>query len=158
MEAHVLLADFAQSDSSGKVNALGLGWSVTTTPTPNHAVVVILRVGWDETNINHHLALRLLTADGLNAVEVPTPFGSQPLTVEIDVEVGRPPGLAHGSSIDYSLAINIGPGLPLVPGRYEWRLQIGGNEWRAAFTVQQPQGGQGTGFKTRIVPPPETAG
>jgi hypothetical protein len=144
VEAHVLLADFAQSDSTGKVNALGLGWSVTVTPTPHHAVVVILRVAWDETNINHHLTLRLLTADGLNAVEVPTPFGSQPLMVEADFKVGRPPGLAQGSSIDHSLPINVGSGLPLPPGRYEWRLQVDDEhreDWRAAFTIRQPQGG-----------------
>jgi hypothetical protein len=142
VEAHVLLADFAQSDSSGKVNALGLGWSVTSAPTPHHAVVVVLRVSWEEANTPHSLALRLLTADGLNAVEVPTPFGSQPLMVEVGFEVGRPPGLAKGSTIDHSLAINIGPGLPLTPGRYEWRLQIDDQEredWRAAFTVRPPQ-------------------
>lgn len=138
MHAHVLLADFAQADSSGKVNALGLGWSITTSPTPNHAVVVILRVGWDETNVKHTLNLRLLTEDGSDAVEVPTPFGSQPLMVEVEFEVGRPPGLAHGSSIHHSLAINVGPGLPLTPGRYEWRLEINKNQrddWHAAFTI-----------------------
>lgn len=142
MEAHVLLADFAQSDSSGKVNALGLGWGVIGTPTPHHAVIVTLRVGWDETNVKHHLTLRLLTADGLNAVEVPTPFGSQSLMVEADFEVGRPAGIAQGSSIDHSLAINIGAGLPLTPGRYEWRLHIDNqdrDEWRAPFTVRQGQ-------------------
>lgn len=138
MEAHVLLADFAQS-MSGKVNALGLGWNVCGTPTPNHAVVIILRVGWDETNVNHHLTLTLLTTDGLNAVEFPTPVGPQPLMLEMDLEVGRPPGLARGSTIDHSLAFNVGPGLPLVPGRYEWRLVINDeqrDEWRAAFTVR----------------------
>jgi len=142
VEAHVLLADFAQSDNSGKVNALGLGWSIISTPTPNHAVVIVLRVGWGETNTPHRLVLRLLTADGLNAVEVPTPFGSQPLEVEVEFEVGRPPGLAQGSTIDHSLAINVGPGLPLTPGRYEWRLQIDGDgreDWRAAFTVRPAQ-------------------
>jgi hypothetical protein len=106
--------------------------------------VVILRVAWDETNINHHLTLRLLTADGLNAVEVPTPFGSPPLMVKADFKVGRPPGLAQGSSIDHSLPINVGSGLPLPPGRYEWRLQVDDEhreDWRAAFTIRQPQGG-----------------
>jgi hypothetical protein len=141
VEAHVLLADYAQGDNVGKVNALGLGWSVTTTPTPHHAVVVMLRVGWDETNVEHQLSLRLLNADGLSAVDVPTPFGSQPLLIEVTFEVGRPPGLARGSTIDHSLAINVGPGLPLAPGRYEWRVEIDGaprDEWRAAFTVRAP--------------------
>lgn len=138
MDAHVHLADFAQTDSSGKVNALGLGWSVTQTPTPNHAVVVLLKVAWTETNRPYHLRLRLLGEDGDEAVTAPTPFGPQPLEVDVDFEVGRPPGLAHGSSIDHAFAVNIGPDLPLVPGRYEWRLQIGDEqreEWRAAFNV-----------------------
>lgn len=139
MEAHVLLADFAQADASGKVNALGLGWSVASTPIQNHAVVIMLKVGWDETNTPHHLTLNLLTTDGANAVDVPTPFGPQPLQVEMDFEVGRPPGLVRGSTIDHAAAINVG-GLPLQPGRYEWRLQIDDEQregWRAPFLVRQ---------------------
>jgi hypothetical protein len=139
VDAHVLLADFAQTDQSGKVNALGLGWSVTVAPTPNHAVVVMLRVGWDEANVQHHLTLSLLTADGANAVEAPTPFGPQPLQIEMDFEVGRPPGLPRGSTIDHSVAINVGPGLALEPGRYEWRLQVDDTQhenWRAPFLVR----------------------
>jgi hypothetical protein len=139
VDAHVLLADFAQTDSTGKVNALGLGWSVTVSPTPHHSVVVLLKVGWDEANVQHHLTLSLLTADGANAVEVPTPFGQQPLQVEVDFEVGRAAGLARGSTIDHAVAINVGPGLPLAPGRYEWRMQIGATQredWRAPFIVR----------------------
>jgi hypothetical protein len=139
VEAHVLLADFAQSEPSGKVNALGLGWSMTGTPTPHHCVVVLLKVGWDEANQPHHLTLQLLTADGAHAVEVPSPFGQQPLQVEVDFEVGRPAGLLRGSTIDHAVAINVAPGLPLDPGRYEWRMQIDTDErdeWRAPFTVR----------------------
>lgn len=87
------------------------------------------------------VALTLLTADGLNAVEFQTPVGPQPLTLEMDLEVGRPPGHARGSTIDYSQAFNMAPGLPLAPGRYEWRLVIDEerrDEWRAAFTVREP--------------------
>lgn len=78
-----------------------------------------------------------------HAVEVPTLFGPQPLQVEMDFEVGRPPGLVRGSTIDHALALNIG-GLPLQPGRYEWRLQIGDEQrdnWRAPFLVRQNQQG-----------------
>jgi len=138
VEAHVLLADFAQADASGKVNALGLGWSLTGTPIPNHAVVIMLKVGLDETNTPHHLTLNLLTADGAHAVDIPTPFGPQPLQVEMEFEVERPPGLIRGSTIDHAAAINVG-GLPLQPGRYEWRLQIDNEQregWRAPFLVR----------------------
>lgn len=138
MEAHVLLADFAQTDLSGRVNALGMGWSVTQTPTSNMSVVVMVKVGWNETNRKHRLSLNLLTADGQHAVQAPTPFGLQPLQVEGEFEVGRPAGLPEGSTIDHALAINVAPGLPLTPGRYEWRLKIDDVEdetWRAAFVV-----------------------
>ena len=139
MEAPVLLADFAQADANGKVNALGLGWSVTGTPIPNHAVVMMLKIGWDEANTPRHLTLSLLTADGAHAVDVPTPFGPQPLQVEMDFEVGRPPGLVRGSTIDHAVAINVGS-LSLQPGRYEWRLEIGDEQrdnWRAPLLVRQ---------------------
>ncbi len=139
MEAHLLLADFAQGDGTGKVSAIGLGWSVTTSPTPHHSLVVVLKVGWEEANNPHHMSLDLLTADGLHAVQVPSPVGAQPLRVEVDFEVGRPPGTPIGSSVDHSLAINVGPGLPLSAGRYEWRMEIDGvqrGEWRAGFTVR----------------------
>jgi hypothetical protein len=141
VEAHVLLADFAQTDLSGRVNALSMGWSVTQTPTSNMAVVVMVKVGWNETNRKHRLSLNLLTADGQHAVQVPTPFGVQPLQVEGEFEVGHPAGLPEGSTIDHALAVNVAPGLPLAPGRYEWRLKIDDVEnatWRAAFVVLSP--------------------
>lgn len=140
MRAHVLLADFAQPDSSGKMGALGLGWSITTTPTPPHAVIVLLKVGWTETNKPHQLQLSLLTADGQHAVVAPTPFGDQPLTVEAKIEVGRPAGLPEGSAVEHNFAINLGAGIPLAAAsRYEWRLTIDGKEneeWAAPFFVR----------------------
>ncbi|MGH3548406.1 MAG: DUF6941 family protein [Pseudonocardiaceae bacterium] len=146
MEAHVLLADFAQTDMSGKVNALGLGWSVTQTPTSNMTVVVMVKVGWNETNQKHRLSLNLLTADGQHAVNVPTPLGIQPLQVEGEFEAGRPAGLPEGSTVDHAIAVNVGPGLALTPGRYEWRLKIDNDEevtWRAAFVVLSAAGRPG---------------
>lgn len=139
MRAHVLLADFAQVDPSGKVGVLGLGWSITATPTPPHAVIVLLKVGWTETNKPHQLQLSLLTADGQHAVSAPTPFGEQPLKVEGTFEVGRPAGLPEGSEVEHNFAINIGAGIPLTSSRYEWRLTIDGVEkedWTAPFFVR----------------------
>lgn len=144
MKAHLLLADAAQSDGQGKVSALGLGWSVTSTPTPPQAVVILLRVGWNETNQQHRLVLSLLTADGEDAVMAPGPLGDQPLRVEALFEVGRPPGLPTGSDIEHNVAFSVGPGLLLPAGRrYEWRLEIDGQqteEWTAPFYVRPEQG------------------
>lgn len=142
VEAHVLLADFAQTDPSGKVNALGMGWSVTRSPTSPMAVIVFVKVGWNETNRAHTMSVSLLTADGAHAVTVPGPVGEVPLQVQGEFEVGRPAGLPEGSTIDHALAVNIQP-LPLEPGRYEWRLTIDDREdetWRAAFVVKSSEG------------------
>jgi hypothetical protein len=84
------------------------------------------------------MTLSLLTADGHHAVTAPTPFGEQPLKVEATFEVGRPAGLPEGSEVEHNFAISLG-GLPLAPGRYEWRLTIDGVEndaWSASFFVR----------------------
>ncbi|NJC64575.1 hypothetical protein HC028_08660 [Planosporangium flavigriseum] len=62
------------------------------------------------------------------------------IATEAQIEVGRPPGLAHGSMLDASFALNIPP-LPLQPGRYEWRLSFAEQEYTAPFTVM-PTGGR----------------
>ena len=76
----------------------------------------------------------MLEADG-SPVTVPTP--DEPITIGADaeIEVGRPPGLAPGSMLDASFALNI-PSLPLAPGRYEWRLTLADQEFTASFTVR----------------------
>ena len=140
MKANLILADFAQADGTGKIGALGIGWSTTTTPTPPHAVVVLLKVGWNETNRPHKLELTLLTADGHQAVMTPGLVGPHPLSVEATFEVGRPVDIPEGSDIDHNLAINVGAGLSLEPNtRYEWRLTIDSvhrEEWIAPFFVR----------------------
>jgi hypothetical protein len=57
-------------------------------------------------------------------VTITGPAGPQSIEFPGSLEVGRPPGLPHGSEIDATFVVNIGP-LPLVPGqRYEWQLEI----------------------------------
>jgi hypothetical protein len=53
-----------------------------------------------------------------------------------EMEVGRPPGVAHGSHLDASLALNF-PQLPLAPGRYQWRADIAADLQTESFMVQQ---------------------
>ncbi len=63
-------------------------------------------------------------SDG-HPVEVPvTPRQSNRVGTEFDLKVGRPAGLEHGGMIDAAMAFNVGP-LPLAPGRYQWRLELG---------------------------------
>lgn len=138
MRLTLLLADAAE-DANGKVSALGLGWTVTSTPTPPMAIVVLLDIGWDETNRDIDLHLGLFDADG-RPVTVPGPFGDQPLEVSAKAQAGRPPGVPPGTEMRMPLTVALGPGLPLTPGqRYEWRARLDGHHevgWNAAFTVR----------------------
>lgn len=95
MRATVLLADSAQSDPAGKVHALGLGWTVTSTPTPPMALVVLIEVDWTEANRKIPFKAELLTADGHN-VTARGPLGEQPISLEGEFEAGRPAGIPPG--------------------------------------------------------------
>lgn len=133
VHAQLILCDAAQTDPSGKVHMLGAGWSRTTSPTGQQAVVVLMKIPWDRANQKIPLKLQLLDADG-HAVQLQTPVGPQQLLSEVTVEVGRPPGVAAGSLLDASFALNVPP-LPLPPGRYEWRLELAEEEESASFTT-----------------------
>lgn len=136
MRVSIILADFAESDQqAGKVHLLGGGWSVTAGPAPM-SVVVFVECPWDQTNKQRHFELVMLDADG-NNVMLPGPAGMQPVKIDGELEVGRPPGLPEGTPVSLPpLAVNFGP-LPLAPGRYEFQFSIDGEcqeEWRRAFT------------------------
>lgn len=80
------------------------------------------------------MSLTLVDEDG-RPVSLP---GVDKIGVETVLEVGRPPGLAHGTPIDASFQSSLGS-LPLEPGRYEWRLEIGGDPFSTSFSVLGPQ-------------------
>jgi hypothetical protein len=138
MKVTMMLADAAQA-AEGKLYILGGGWSLTgPTPSPS-AIALYIQVPWDRTNVEHSFRFDLVDSDG-NAVELETDAGAEePVTFEGSFEVGRPPGVKPGTSIDVPLAINFGP-LPLPPGgRYEWRLSINQEsheDWRLPFSTR----------------------
>jgi hypothetical protein len=121
----VYLADSAQADDKGKVSALGLGWRNCGSPTPGFAVVILLEVDWDETNVRHQLVCELLTDDG-QPVTIGTPVGQQLIRMEAIAEAGRPPGTVHGDPARVPIVFAFPPGLPLQPGRYQWRASVTG--------------------------------
>ena len=132
--AQLILCDAAQADpGTGKVHMLGAGWSMTRTPT-SHALAVLMKIPWDRANEPITLSVKLLDADG-HPAQLLTPDGVAPAPQhEGKVEVGRPPGIAPGSVLDASFVLTVPP-LPLAPGRYEWRLEIGEASYSAPFTV-----------------------
>ena len=86
MDAQLLLADSAQvAPESGKVYALGLGWTATVTPLPPQAVIILVDVDWDETNVQHEAVVRLVDADG-RPVTVSGPDGDHQIEVQARFE------------------------------------------------------------------------
>lgn len=139
MQVTLILADAAQV-ADGKLNLLGGGWN-TTGPDPiPSAIGLVIQVPWDQTNRKHKLELALVDADG-HAFMAPTENGGfAALKFDAEFEVGRPPGVAPGTPLVSSLAVNIPP-LPLAPGKsYEWVLSVNRqskDEWKLPFTVRQ---------------------
>jgi hypothetical protein len=138
MEAHILLADSAAHDQqNGKIHALGLGWSKTTTPLPPQAIILLIKVPWTQANEQHQLEIELVDADG-HPVTVPGQLGEQPVKIGGSFETGRPAGIPSGTPLDVALTFNIGQGMPLAPGRYTWVLTINGEkreDWSTSFLV-----------------------
>lgn len=136
VEAQLVLCDAAQAES-GKVHMLGAGWSITSSPTAPHAVAALIKVPWDRANQKLHLRLQLLDSDG-HPVNVQSVAGPVPIRTDAEIEVGRPAGLAPGTMLDASFALNV-PSLPLSPGRYEWRMEFAEQEFFSPFTVADPR-------------------
>jgi hypothetical protein len=137
VDATIILADAAQVSPDNKLHALGIGWTKTSSPiTAPSAVAIILHVPWDETNRKLRWTLDLFDADGKPVVLQTEPEKFSGIHIENQIEVGRPPGVKPGSSINVPFAVNIAP-LPLPADQtFAWVLRVGDREWRASFATQ----------------------
>lgn len=137
IRATLILCDHAEV-ADGKLFINGGGWSLTgPQPTP-HGVAALIHVPWDRANDQVTFQLTLRDEEG-HPVMQPGPVGPVPVQAGGKFEVGRPPGLKHGTRIDVPFAINVGP-VPLSPGgRYEWTLEVDGEtdeDWHLGFSVR----------------------
>jgi len=132
----LLLCDYAQ-EVGGKLYILGGGWSIYRGSPVTMGLAVKIAVPWDEANIPHDFAARLVTEDGGDPVLPKAEGGAEPMRLEFQgrFETGRPPGLPPGSELDAPFVVNIA-GLPLPVGRYEWQVVIDGEPVdRVSFSV-----------------------
>lgn len=130
----LILCDAAQTDAAtGKIHMLGAGWTITGSPTAPHAVALMIQVPWDRTNQKLPIQVELVTDDG-QPVSMPGPTGPQPLSSKVELEVGRPAGIAAGSTLSAVFAVNVAP-MSLSPGRYEWRASVDGHSQGESFQV-----------------------
>lgn len=128
MRAMVLLAHSAHLDPGGTVHALGLGWTTTTTPAPQHALIVFVEVQWAEIGTEFPIRAELVDGDGKRVAQ----------TEESTINARRHPVHPEGTPVTIPFVATI-PALSLAIGqRYQWRVSIGGEmheDWLAGFTV-----------------------
>lgn len=134
MKVTMLLCDHAEV-ADNKLFINGAGWDMCGSPSPPHAVAVLVHVPWDQTNTVHRYTLQLLDEDG-QSVTMPGPTGQVAVEAAGSFEVGRPPGVPHGTPIAVPIALNVGPLLLDLGRGYEWRLVLegaAGAHWTVAF-------------------------
>lgn len=133
----MLLCDHAVV-AEGKLYINGGGWSITGPAPAPSALAIKVEVPWDRTNTPIPIVIRLIGEDGEPVLQ---DVDGSPVPVEVQAkfEVGRPPGLQPGSSIDLPIAINIPP-LQLEPGRrFSWELSIDDEkreDWYLSFATR----------------------
>jgi hypothetical protein len=129
---YVLLADHAEA-ANGKLYVMGAGWTDHQRPprpadAPSNithfGIGVSVLIPWTDTNRQHHLILRVEHEDGDPILA----------TLEADLEMGRPPGLPHGSDQRAILALNTDIQFP-APGGYRIVAEVGGHLKTTAFRV-----------------------
>jgi hypothetical protein len=134
-----LLADGARQGKDGKLYIFGAVWDrifATSVPTvhPIMAVVVVLEVGYHEALKAHDVEIWLRREDG-------RPVGPR---MSGTINVGHPPWLEPGASLSVPVVFEQ-QGITFdAYGRYEWIVQVGGEELsRIALAVSptpvQPQ-------------------
>lgn len=136
MEATMLLCDFAES-VNGKLYVMGGGWTGVVGAAPiNCAVAVKLDVPWTQTNQRHHLLLQLLHEDG--EVATNPAANDDPVRIEGEFEVGRPPGARPGDPMTNTMAFQL-QGLLLPSGGFRFSFSVNGTELaHTLFRVHRP--------------------
>lgn len=118
LKVTALLCDAAQV-AEGKLYVLGGGWSIYRSPgRVSMAVAIKIDVPWTDANRKIPFRAELVTEDGMAVTD---PDG-QPVRLEATLEVGRPPGLPAGTTLDLPLAFRID--IPLAGGGYRWEFFI----------------------------------
>jgi hypothetical protein len=135
----ILLAKAANLDASGQVNALGMGWEIIG-PSPLPGFVVIVKVTAPEEQREEQFNVRLQLLDSAGNAVV---WGQQDATETLDMrfEGETPPSATVPAGLRGAVAVilEIGPGLLLEPGIYEWVVSVEGEtqpHWRQPFYVR----------------------
>lgn len=134
MDVTLVLCDAAQ-EAGGKLFVMGGGWThAAAADRPlNLALGLVVAVPWDRTNERHTIHAALLTDDA-----EPVSVGDITVESRVEIELGRPPGLKRGTTLNAVIAMQFN-GLVLPEGGYVWEVRIGPDEKaRAPFWIVAP--------------------
>ena len=128
----MLLANHAEAHD-GLLYLMGAGFSDVRQVVPlgqaappfHFGIGLSVLVGWNETNVRHHIAVTLEPEDG----------GPPLLTAEADLEVGRPPGSVEGGDQRAVLALTGEVQFP-TPGGYRLLAALGNQQRSTSFRVR----------------------
>jgi hypothetical protein len=137
MDVTLLICDSAEA-VNGKLYILGGGWNMLYAPgTPVRiALAILIAVPWDETNQRREMRIELVTSDGVQVL-----LNGQEVAANAEFDIGRPPGVKPGSTLNAPFAINF-DGLMLDEGGYEFVVRIGDAiAARRPFQVLSPPAG-----------------
>jgi len=135
LKVTAMLADYAAA-ADGKLTVVGGGWNMTGPGPVPFAIAMIVDVPWHLTNKQHTITLELIDLDGSPVIAIDA---DEPEKIEMQFEIGRPPGLRPGTMFPFPVALNHGPMLLPPGGHYEWRLTVNGEaheDWRLAFSTR----------------------
>ncbi|HEX7166491.1 MAG TPA: hypothetical protein VF230_05885 [Acidimicrobiales bacterium] len=128
--AALMLCDWADA-IGGKLYIQGGGWTTVRQNTPaTIAVAAVVRVPYHQTNVRHTVAVTLLDEDGQGFP------AAQPFRLEMQVELGRPPGMRKGEESVVPLAARL-QGVEFPPGGYRFEVSVNGDVVTATSFVSR---------------------
>jgi len=139
VEATIFLATAANVDATGQINALSLGWEIIgPSPLPSFVVLVIVKPPLDRGEEPFNIELRLLDSTG-NPVVLGEQDTPQPVELRVQGQAGPSSSLPAGLRGGTVFMVQMGPGIVLEPGIYEWVLTVDGEtqpHWHRPFYVR----------------------
>lgn len=145
MQAFLVLCDAAQVDpSTGKISMLGGDWSVIGPESPSMALVVFLRVTWEEIQPARPFTLRLLDSEG-QPVVAPGKGGEGPVQFYGAFSINESSPTVDDKTarlVDVHSSFPVSaPGIAssLTPGaRYTWLFTLDGQELASVDFAVRP--------------------
>ena len=130
----LLLANHAEAHD-GLLYMMGAGWSMANqvaingqVPPLHFGIGLTVLVGWNETNERHRVLIYVEPEDG----------GAPLIRLEAELEMGRPPGVAAGSSQRAVLAFS-GEAMFAEPGGYRLVTELADQTRMVSFRVQHTE-------------------